>query len=100
MIHENQTDWQRQLNFDVGQNSHKSQSNHILGTSSNDTNEQHQLQDIFGRSTKRPISAPPTSDEVSELFTSSTNFRVLGSPYKFDFLHCQKNLPMQGTKHK
>ncbi len=68
MIHENQTtDWQRQLNFDVSQNtsnhSHSTQSSHI----NNENNNQHDLQDIFGRSTKRPISAPPTSDEVREI---------------------------------
>ena len=66
MIHENQsTDWQRQLNFDVSQNAstHSTQSTHI----NNENSDQHELQDIFGRSTKRPISAPPTSDEVREI---------------------------------
>lgn len=81
MIHDKQTEWQRQLNFDVGQSAHSTHSSGSNGSH----DQQHQLQDIFGRSTKRPISAPPTSDEVSE-FVDRSSFQfsvVVKSPFIF-----------------
>ena len=61
MIHDKQTEWQRQLNFDVSQSGRSTHSSGGNGS----YDQLHQMQDIFGRSTKRPISAPPTSEEVS-----------------------------------
>jgi hypothetical protein len=74
-----QNKWQRQVNVE------SAPTKHLLPTSPNDgvhvhphasLDEQQTIHDIFGRSTKRPISAPPTSDEgVSvSLFVSFFSF--------------------------
>lgn len=71
---------QKQKHLNMIQNNWQHQTNlHKPSSNNSDVDEQQQLHhDIFGRSTKRPISAPPTSNEdisVSILiYTLSVNY--------------------------